>query len=162
MHILNSVTRQMLLIESEPVIAVFRKLNFIEMLSKVLQTTCIGVVKYQNKTSSCGLVVNSTNKNKNNINFLGIMRSNNGQQTVQRYRVINNNKKLQIIGKAGLSTTQRQSNKRFIQTKLRGRASQNFSPQHEYQEDDLSAMSDMEYLTEPEACSHFRCIAIKN
>ncbi|XP_030569819.1 uncharacterized protein LOC115769242 [Drosophila novamexicana] len=148
MHILNSVTRQMLFIESEPVIAVFRKLNFIEMLSKVLQTTCISVVKYQNKTSSCGLVVNSTNKN--NINFLGIMRSNNGQQTVQRYRVINNNKKLQIIGKAGLSTTQRQSNKRFIQTKLRGRASQNFSPQHEYQEDDLSAMSDMEYLTEPE------------
>ncbi|XP_064545245.1 uncharacterized protein vers [Drosophila montana] len=138
----------MLFIESEPVFAVFRQMNFIEMLSKVLQTTYICVVKNQTKTSSCGLAVNSTNKN--NIYFLGIMRSNNGQQTVQRYRVINNNRKQKIIGKAGLSTSQKQSNKRFIQTKLRGRATRNLSPQHEYQEDDLSPLSDIEYLTEPE------------
>lgn len=80
------------------------------------------------------------------------MRSNNGQHIPQRYRVINSNKKLKIIHRASVPTVQKAANKRFSQTKLK--QSNLLSQPEVYQEEEMSQLSDMEYMTEAEAGTH--------
>ncbi|XP_032587710.1 uncharacterized protein LOC6583084 [Drosophila mojavensis] len=76
------------------------------------------------------------------------MRSTDGQSIAQRYRVINNNKKLKVTHRAVAPSVHKMGSKRFTQTKLKQR---NVLPESEdYQEDDMSQLSDMEYVTESE------------
>ncbi|XP_017861060.1 PREDICTED: uncharacterized protein LOC108612621 [Drosophila arizonae] len=76
------------------------------------------------------------------------MRSTDGQSIAQRYRVINNNKKLKVTHRAVAPSVHKMGNKRFTQTKLKQR---NLLPESEdYQEDDMSQLSDMEFVTESE------------